>query len=92
MNKCLKITLQIEVKDGMLQNFIQKNAKKYNIEGTVQAIDKHTVKIIICGSGEEMDEFVDSLYKGYKDIKPSVIEVEPFLKDKDYRGVFRLIE
>ena len=92
MNKCLKIILKIEAKEGVLQDFIQKNAKKSKIEGIAQAIDKETVKIIAFGSNENIDEFIDSLYAGYKNIKPTVIEVEPFLRDKDYRGVFRVIE
>ena len=92
MNKCLKIILKMEVKEGLLQDFIQKNAKKYNIEGTAQAIDKETIKIISCGLNENIDDFVDSLYKGYKNQTPTIVEVEPFLKDRDYRGVFRLIE
>jgi acylphosphatase len=92
MNKCLRITLQIKIEEGTLQNYIQKNAKKFNIEGIAQAVDKETIKIIACGESENIDKFVDSIYAGYKDAKPTIIEVEPFLKDKDYRGVFRLIE
>jgi acylphosphatase len=92
MNKCLRITLQIEVTNGLLENFIQKNAKKFKVEGSAQVINKQVIKIVVCGTTEQMDEFVDSLYQGYKEVKPAVIEVEPFLKDKDYRGVFRIIE
>ena len=57
-----------------------------------QAIDAHTIKIIACGSNKDLEEFMDSLYIGYKNIKPSGMESEPFLRDKDYRGVFRIIE
>lgn len=92
MNKCLRITLQIKVEETLLQNYIQKNAKKFDIEGTAQAIDKQNIKIIACGESENIDKFMDTIYAGYKGITPVVIEVEPFLKDKDYRGVFRLIE
>lgn len=92
MNKCLRITLQIKVQEGFLEDFIQKHAKKFGIEGTAQVVDKQIVKIVACGASEKIDQFIDAIYKGYKDQKPTVIEVEPFLKDKDYRGVFRLIE
>lgn len=91
MNKCLRISLQIKVEEGLLDH-MQKNAKKFKVEGTAQSVDKQTVKIIACGESENVDKFIDSLYAGYKELKPVVIEVEPFLKDKDYRGVFRLIE
>jgi acylphosphatase len=92
MNKCLRITMHIKIREGMLQDYIQKNAKKFNIEGTAQAVDKEVIKIIACGKSDNIDNFIDSLYEGYKDVRPTIIDVEPFLKDKDYRGVFRLIE
>jgi acylphosphatase len=92
MNKCLKIVLEIKIEEGLLQDFIQKNAKKFNIEGIVQAIDQNTIRIIACGSNDNVDKFMDLIYAGYKKQIPTIIEVEPFLKDKDYRGVFRLIE
>ncbi len=91
MNKCLKISLAINNAQGLLESFIQKNAKNFKIEG-IAYLAEGQIKITACGSAENLDEFVDSLYKGYKDIKPSLIEVEPFLKDKDYRGIFRIIE
>lgn len=91
MNKCLKINLIIQDAQGLLESFVQKNAKKYNIEGTA-FLSENIIKIIACGDSDKLDEFVDSLYKGYKDVKPSLIEVEPFLKDKEYRGIFRIIE
>lgn len=91
MNKCLKINLVIKNGQGLLESFIQKNAKKCKVEG-VAFIAENQIKITACGTAENLDEFVDSLYKGHQDVKPSLIEVEPFLKDKDYRGIFRIIE
>jgi acylphosphatase len=92
MNKCLKITLTVEIKQGFLQETIQKNARAYELEGMVQQIAEDKVKIIVCGEKEQVDHFVDALHKeslaaGIKDI-----EIEPHVKDKDYRGVFRVIE
>lgn len=92
MNKCLKITLILKSTEGILQNFVQKNAQKFNIEGTVQSADNETIKIIACSKVDNLDKFIDSLYQGYKNNVPQIIEIEPFLKDKDYRGVFRIIE
>lgn len=79
--------------EALLRNFIQKHATALSIEGTVHIEDEEKVLIIACGVGDAVDLFLDELYKGYKNNKPSVAEVEPFLKgDKDYRGVFRIIE
>lgn len=81
----------IQDAQGLLESFVQKNAKKYKIEGTA-VLSEDMIKIIACGNSDQLDEFVDSLYKGHGDIQPSLVEVEPFLKDKDYRGIFRIIE
>jgi acylphosphatase len=93
MNKCLKITFGADVPEGFLQNFIQKTAKKFNLEGTVQMIPaEDRIKIVICGPKDKVDQFVDVLHKGSGKAVVDDIEIEPFLKDKDYRGVFRVIE
>ncbi|HZW61443.1 MAG TPA: acylphosphatase [Candidatus Babeliales bacterium] len=92
MNKCLKITFSGDFPEDFFQNFIQKNAKKLKVEGTVQFIEHNLVKIIACGTKEAVDAFLDVLHKGSGEIFLEDIEIEPFLKEKDYRGVFRVIE
>lgn len=91
MNKCLRVILSLKSYDEDLIPYIQKAAKKIKVEGTIQQQDKKTVKIIVCGDTEDVDAFMDVVYKG-KDEKPVSVDVEPFLKDRDYRGVFRIIE
>lgn len=92
MNKCLSVTLTLKSYDDDLISFIQRSAKRLKVEGTLQAVDKKTLKLVACGKSEEVDKFMDSVYSGNKSTKPSAVEVEPFLRDKDYRGVFRVIE
>ena len=41
---------------------------------------------------EGVDAFLDELHKSAGAAELKEIEIEPFLKDKDYRGVFRIIE
>lgn len=77
---------------GFLQKIVQKHARKLDLEGMVQQVVKDLVKIIVCGKKEQVDSFVDLLHKEISDTKFHDIEIEPFLKDKDYRGVFRVIE
>lgn len=91
MNKCLKITLTVEPKEGLL-SAIQSHARKSELEGVVQAIGPDKVKIIICGEKEQVDAFVDALHKETAKEPIKDIEIEPYVKDKDYRGVFRVIE
>lgn len=92
MNKCLKIMLKVEPKDGFLQNIIQKYARKYDLEGFAQQWAKDQVKIIVCGQKDMVDSFVDIIHKEAHKTHIHAIEIEPFLKDRDYRGVFRVIE
>ncbi len=94
MNKCLRILITAKFSDDLLQSFIQKSAKNLDLEGTAQIVDskEKKVRISICGSAEALDQFIDMLHKGAKNFDLKDIEVEPFLKDKDYRSVFRIIE
>ena len=93
MNKCLRIDVKAHFPKNFLQDFIQKNAHKYDLEGSAQVVEsgQHII-VIICGEPENIDSFLDELHKGSGKFIPKSIEIEPFLKDKDYRGVFRIIE
>ena len=94
MNKCLRIIISASYSGDLLRNFIQKNARQLGLEGTAQLInsEQKKIRISICGHGEKLDQFVDLLHKGTKGFDLKDIEIEPFLKDKDYRSVFRIIE
>ncbi len=92
MNKCLRIVFTADFPEGFLRSFIQKEAQKFNIEGIVQVASEKEIRIVACGTKDEVDEFLDSLHKGSSKCIPEDIQIEPFLKDKDYRGVFRVIE
>lgn len=93
MNKCLRVVFDSGVPEGFLHDVIQKSAKKLNLEGTVQHVPvDNKIRIIVCGDKDAVDQFIDSLHKGAGKVSLESIEIEPFLKDKDYRGVFRVIE
>jgi acylphosphatase len=91
MNKCLKITLWLDPKNNFLHEAVQKSARQLELEGLIQQLGLDQFKIIVCGKKDNVDLFVDFLHnQSTKEIKS--IEIEPFLKDRDYRGVFRVIE
>jgi acylphosphatase len=94
MNKCLRIRMIARFPDNFLNAFIQKEAKKCGLEGTAQIVNpqKGEIKITICGTAEALDDFIDSIYTGTEGFEIDELEIEPFLKDKDYRQVFRVIE
>ncbi len=93
MKKCLRITFNAAIPKGFLQDFVLKNARKLDLEGTAQVVQQEEkVRVLVCGLKENVDEFLDTLHKGTPKVMLEDIEIEPFLKDRDYRGVFRVIE
>lgn len=91
MTQCVRITLVIPANDDLVHNFIQKNAQKLLLEGISNIEAQDTIKIIASGRHTAIDEFIDLLYNGYKGLKPTIVEVEPYITDRNYRGIFRVI-
>lgn len=92
MNQCLRIIFTSQNKLETIYEFVQKYARKYDLEGIVQTADKSAIRVIVCGTRDNIEDFLDALHKSAEEKKMEKIEVEPFLKDRDYRGVFRVIE
>ena len=92
MKLCLKVVFSIGSSEGFLHNFVLKCASKIQVEGTARLMNDDKIFIIACGSKEEVDSFVDFLYQGASKYQLDNFELEPFMKAKDYRGVFRVIE
>lgn len=91
MDRCLKISVSGTIPDNFVETIIQTSARQCGLEGTVQAVDAHHIYIVACGEQEFLDQFLDILHQRNK-AGVDDIEIEPFLKAKDYRGVFRIIE
>lgn len=92
MKKCVKIVFQVSLKKGFLHDFIQYHARSFGLEGVAQMQAPDSVKIIACGPLEDIDSLVDVLHKESAKYSIAHIEIESFLKDRDYRGIFRVIE
>jgi len=93
MNKCIRISFDTNYPDNFLRTFVQKHATSLNLEGLAQVFNAEQRTIVmVCGPKDDVDEFVDVLHKGTKNVQLKNLAVEPFLKTKDYRGVFRVIE
>ncbi len=91
MKQCLKITVFGKVQNAGYREFAKKSADELEIEGTAQNMEDGTVVIFACGDSSSLDQFIDELYKGPKKAEIKNIEAEPFIKEKDFRGVFRVI-
>lgn len=91
MQKCVKIIFSVAFGKDLLVGILQKNARVLELEGSVLLLGQDQVKVIACGAKENVESFVDLIHKEAEKYKLEAIEVEPFLKDKDYRGIFRII-
>jgi acylphosphatase len=91
MNRCLKMIVLANNWQEAWSNQIQKEAQKLEIEGVMQAFDDEQMRIMICGKNEKLDDFVDYLYDFFEKHELVVQELEPFIKERDYRGIFRVI-
>jgi acylphosphatase len=99
MKKCVRLSIATLIPTQFLREKLLVFARSMNIEGTAQVIGAEQItRIIACGHKERVDEFVDYIHKELAKesarLKEGVadIQVEPFVKDKDYRSVFRVIE
>ena len=92
MKKCLKLSLDF-AGDMDFVHSLQKIGAKLSMEGSIKfyASEKQ-LRIIACGTKEDVDKFLDILHKEVVKIGAPAINIEPFMRDKDYRGVFRIIE
>lgn len=92
MKKCLKVSLGFTGSSDFIQS-IQKHGSKLLVEGNIKIFPaEKMLKIIVCGTKENVDKFIDILHKESVKIGAPEIQVEPFIRDKDYRGVLRIIE
>lgn len=93
MNQCLRITFEVPSdKKQSLRSLIQEEAKKCFLEGTVRIMPNAQLKVVACGNKHKVDMFLDAVLKEIQKLRCDGLEIEPFLKDRDYRGVFRVIE
>lgn len=92
MSLCIRIRFSVEAGSDAIRVFIQKQAKEFELEGTAHFAHDNNVNMVVCGEREQVDSFIDELHAKSTKFKIDNIELEPFLKTKDYRSSFRVIE
>ena len=92
MKQCLRIMLYVQAYKDSYKDSIQKAAKKAGIEGTVQKATEKEITVFACGLKSHIDIFLDEMHQKVARKEFDYIDIEPFLKDRDFRGVFRVIE
>lgn len=91
MNRCLKMTVKMAKWDSDWSTEVQKKAKKLEIEGLMQISDDAQITIMACGKDAQLDDFIDYLYDFLLSVNAQIEELEPFIKERDFRGIFRVI-
>lgn len=93
MIKCLRITIPVSPPHNpeLISSIVQKQAQKWGIEGVAQKTATGIV-IIACGNIDSLEEFLDQLYTESAHHEWGELMIEPILRDRDYRGVFRALE
>ena len=92
MNQCVLIHFKGDFSNQEMRDFMLKTARTLSLEGIAQLIEVDTVKIVTCGKKENIEQFIDALHKSSGIYQLTEIVIEPFYKQKEYRGVFRIIE
>ena len=92
MKQCLKIIVSGKFPGETYQTYAQKHAISLSIEGTLQQAENNTFVIQACGLAENLDTFIDFLYKSPAAAKVTDLVAEPLISAKDFRGAFRIIE
>jgi acylphosphatase len=92
MKKCVKIMLEGTFPVDYMHKVVLQQARKIGIGGICQMIEGQGVRIIASGTAEQIDDLIDVLYKKSTQKVATGFSIESFLNEKDFRGVFRVIE
>ncbi len=94
MFKSLRITLASSAfSEEFLRGPLQEMARQLELEGAVQVLKPSgLIRVYVSGSKDNVDSFVDfvehELHKGPE----NPCDIEPFMKVRTYRGVFRVVD
>ncbi|HJZ22839.1 MAG TPA: hypothetical protein VJ201_00115 [Candidatus Babeliales bacterium] len=92
VKQCLKITFYMPDDDSFLDDLVKKYARRLELEGVAQLIAPRQAEVVACGNPEAIELLIDAIYKGSSLGKPDSIEVEPFVREYNFRGVFRMLD
>jgi acylphosphatase len=91
MKKCVRIVFTQENGFALLDATIKDVARKLDLEGTAAQVHDNEYEIIVHGEKEKVDQFIDKAIEQFIQEDVDDYHVEPFLKEEDYRGVFRVV-
>jgi acylphosphatase len=91
MRQSVKIVVRGKVQGVSYRDFVKKEAEKLKVEGTAQNAPDGSVVIYASATSDSLDSFIDFLYKGSSKSEVEDVLVEPLVRGRDFRNVFRII-
>ncbi len=92
MKQCMQIVISIKKQHAAFEEHMKAMAQECHIEGVMQFLSKTSLKVIACGTKEYIEQFIDGLHqKKIVDLFGD-LAIEPIFTEKDFRGVFRIIQ
>ena len=97
MRKCVKMIVTDYHDIEAFYKAIKKFANVNTVEGVAEPLSDEELQIIVYGPKNEVDDFVCAVEDAVSVVaensdQGSGFMVEPFIKDEDYRGIFRFIK
>ena len=98
MRKCVKMIVTDYHDVDVFYKALKKRANVGAVEGVAEPLSDEELQIVVYGPKESVDEFVGAVEDTVitiaeeGDDQASELMVEPFIKEEDYRGVFRFIK
>lgn len=90
MKKCVRITFEVE--NGKILESIKKKARSLDVEGIAYRSASDEYETIVHGEKEQVEKFIDAVHAAIIEAGSEDFYVEPYLKEEDYRGVFRVLQ
>lgn len=92
MFKSLKIIISGKVAFLEYANFLANKAIILEIQGSVQRFDQNKLLVYATGDADKVESFIDALYVYDKSSEIDDVDIKPLDENKDFRGVFRIIQ
>lgn len=92
MKQCMCVRVYCPKNKEFLEEYVMAQAKKNQIEGIGQLVNPDQVQIFVCAKQDGIENFLDALYAANGSMTLDKIEIEPCSLERDFRGVFRIVE
>lgn len=94
MNKCIKIMWHMpsEPVESVLLSAIQQSADNLSVEGILRIKTPQLCEIMAAGEKQAVDKFLDEVYRIVEAPQNlGELEIIAAAKERDYRGIFRIM-